>query len=104
MISDDYSAGGYPSRRAATEDRMDPPAAAAVGVDVELVAGPEPSRAWRVVRMILGVLGIVALVQAVIVMSVLFVLAASITSRLGAATDPAPAVTGCPFGEGECGG
>lgn len=97
MITDDYDDAGYPSRR-------DTATAVPAAASVEPIATPEPSRAWRVVRMILGVLGIVALVQAVIVMSALFVLAASITSRLGAATDPAPAVTGRPFGEGGCGG
>jgi hypothetical protein len=63
-----------------------------------------PSRAWRVVRMILGVLGIIALVQGIVVMSMAFVLAGSILSRINHA-DPVPALTGCPFPDpADCGG
>lgn len=69
-----------------------------------LIGRAEPSRAWRIVRMILGVLGIIALAEFVVASIVLLVLAGGIVSRIDQVTTPDPVVTGCPFGPDDCGG
>lgn len=62
-----------------------------------------PNRAERIIRSLMHVVAIITMLLVSLLMALLLTTAASIADRLGE-VDPAPAVTGCPFGEGQCGG
>lgn len=61
-------------------------------------------RRWRILRTVLAVLGLLALIEAIIIMTFMIALAGNLGSELDRLGDPDPVVTGCPFGEVECGG
>jgi hypothetical protein len=71
----------------------------------EVVGSPiYPNLAERVLRMVLHVVGIVALVLVSLLMLVLLRLGTQIGSAVDRVNSPDPGTTGCPFGNGECGG
>lgn len=62
-----------------------------------------PNLAERIIRAVRDVLASIALLLAILT----FILGIRFLSAVGQAIDdikPDPAVTGCPFGEGQCGG
>jgi hypothetical protein len=63
-------------------------------------------RLERVLRVIREIAAIVALVLASILMFLLLALIGAFSQRIHDASspDPEPGVSGCPFGDGECGG
>lgn len=66
-----------------------------------------PNVAERIIRSARDVAAIVALILVSVLMVLLLGVIAAIGHRLDqvdSTIDPAPSVTGCPFGPGECGG
>lgn len=72
----------------------------------DLKVGPlYPNRAERIIRSVMHVAATVALILVSILMAMLLAGVAAVAHRLSdSGSDPAPAVTGCPFGDLECGG
>lgn len=72
--------------------------------DVELVGAIYPNLAERVVRVILHVAGIFALILASVLMLALIRFGLNVGDAVDRFNEPKPVTTGCPFGDGECGG
>lgn len=62
------------------------------------------SAPWRVTRLVLAWVAIVALVEVVIALTWALAVGVDVSNRLAHLNDPVPTATGCPFGEGQCGG
>lgn len=62
-----------------------------------------PNRFERIIRVIMQIAFTVACILASVLMVLLLAAVSSVADRLDG-PDPAPAVTGCPFGDLECGG
>lgn len=85
-----------PKRTVVSRLVADPP-------DHDLKVGPlYPNLFERIVRVVMQIAFTVACLLACVFMVLGLAALSSVADRLG--SDPAPAVTGCPFGDGECGG
>lgn len=62
-----------------------------------------PSRAERAIRTTMHLFAILALVLVSLLMGFLLIAGARLSSAVSDLA-PSPAVTGCPFGQGQCGG
>lgn len=65
---------------------------------------PVPNIVERIVRVVLHVVGTVALILASVLMLTLIRFGLNVGNAVDRFNTPDPAVTGCPFGDGECGG
>lgn len=72
--------------------------------ETEMLKLAGPNLFERVVRLALQVVAIITLCLTSVLLVIVLLTMARIGDALGRLNNPTPAVTGCPFGDQECGG